>query len=193
MVGHPSETDQDMDTVVDLVLEARERFHRNLTVNLTPFVPKPHTPFQWAEMAPASTLQARQAYVKGKLRGQRVDVKSDSAAWAEVQGVLARGDRRLANVLLSMDRVSLPAWRRAMAESGLTPEEFLRQRSPGEALPWQVADSGVHDAFLRREWRLSQSGRSGISCPPRARGCAICGACDNRSDANGAQESPAQG
>ena len=193
MVGHPSETDQDMDSLVNLVLEARARFPRNLAVNLTPFVPKPHTPFQWAEMAAAGTVRARQAYVKRELRGRRVDVKSDSAAWAEVQGVLARGDRRLANVLLSMDRVSLPAWRRAMAENGLTPEEFLRHRSLGEALPWQVVDSGVNDAFLRREWRLSQSGRSSISCPPGAQGCVLCGACDDRADADRAQGSPTQG
>jgi len=189
MVGHPSETNQDMDAIVDLVLEARSRFPRRLTINLTPFVPKPHTPFQWAEMAPARTVQERQAYVKRQLRGHRVDVKTDSPAWAEVQGVLARGDQRLADVLQSMDRVSLPAWRRAMAENSLAPEDFLRQRSLSEALPWQVVDGGVSDEFLQREWRLSQEARSGRSCPPGARGCTVCGVCEDRGCPDHGQES----
>jgi len=178
MLGHPSETDEDMDALVDLVLEVRHRFPRRLTINLTPFVPKSHTPFQWAAMTPAATLQARQDYVKQRLRGSRISVKADSPAWAEVQGVLSRGDRRLAQVLLRMERLSLAAWRRALAECGLTAEEFLRQRSLDEPLPWQVVDNGVSGAFLRREWRLSQEEKAGYACPPGNTACQVCGVCD---------------
>jgi radical SAM superfamily enzyme YgiQ (UPF0313 family) len=182
MVGHPSESDQDMHAVVDLLLEIRDRFPRRLSVNLTPFVPKPHTPFQWAAMATPTAIRTRQAYVHKELRDHRVEVRSDSPAWAAVQGVLARGDQRLASVLCSMERVSLPAWRRAMAQNGLTSEEFLRQRSPGEVLPWHVVDGCVTDGFLRREWRLSQNGHAGHACPPSLQGCRGCGVCDDRSD-----------
>ena len=178
MLGLPTETDEDVEALVELVLEVRRRFPRRLTINLTPFVPKAHTPFQWAAMVPAATLRARQDYVKQRLRGSGVSVKADNPAWAEVQGVLARGDRRLAQVLLKMDRLSLAAWRRALAQCDLTAEEFLRERSLDEPLPWQVVDGGVSQAFLQREWRSSQEGKAGYACPPAKTACQVCGVCD---------------
>ncbi|MBC8449454.1 MAG: radical SAM protein [Chloroflexi bacterium] len=181
MLGHPTETDEDMEALLELVREAQGRFPRRLTINLTPFVPKPHTPFQWAAMTPGATLQARQDYVKQRLRGSRINVKADSPAWAEVQGVLSRGDRRLAQALLKMDRLSLAGWRRALKACGLTAEEFLRERRLDEPLPWQVVDSGVSTAFLRREWRLSREEKAGYACPPGAEGCVACGVCETTS------------
>jgi len=178
MLGHPTETDGDVKALVELVLEIRRRFPRRLIINLTPFVPKAHTPFQWAAMTPAATLRARQDDVKEKLRESRVSVKADSPAWAEVQAVLARGDRRLARVLLKMPRLSLAAWRRALTECGLTAEEFLRERSLDEPLPWQVVDCGISEAFLQREWRLSQEEKAGYACPPAKTACQVCGVCD---------------
>lgn len=178
MLGHPGESDEDIEALVDLVREVQRRFPRHLTINLTPFVPKAHTPFQWAAMTPAATLQARQDYVKRRLRRSGVTVKADSPAWAEVQGVLSRGDRRLAEVLLKMDHLTLAGWRRALSACGLTAEEFLCQRHPDEPLPWQVVDSGVSESFLRREWKRSQEPTAGYACPPDTANCQACGVCE---------------
>ena len=102
MIGHPTETQADMEELVGLVLRARKIFKRRIAINATPFVPKAHTPFQWAAMTPAKTLKKRQSYIMRQLGRHKIAVRADSPAWAQVQGVLARGDRRLAHVLLDM-------------------------------------------------------------------------------------------
>jgi hypothetical protein len=90
-------------------------------------------------------------------RPRGVVVKRDSPAWAAVQGVLSRGDRRLGQALTKMGRASLARWRRALRESGLEADEYLRQRSLDEALPWTVVDSGLSQAYLRREWERARA------------------------------------
>ncbi len=156
MVGHPGETEADVEAIVDLVAAVRARFPRHLVINATPYVPKPHTPFQWAAMASIDTLVARIAYLEKRLQRMRVTVRSDSPTWAAVEGVLARGDRRLGAVLTAMKRVSLQEWKRAMKHAGLSAEEFLRARSYDEVLPWAVVDSGVAQSFLARERQRAQ-------------------------------------
>ena len=94
MIGHPTETDDDIQGIVDFTLKAKTIFRRNIAINATPYVPKPHTPFQWEAFAPVKTLQARQSMLKRALAQHNVAVDADSPQWAEVQAVLARGDRR---------------------------------------------------------------------------------------------------
>ena len=77
MAGHPTETDEDIQGIVDLTLKAKALFKRNITINATPFVPKAHTPFQWMAMTPAKTLQARQKTLHGA-RGHGIEVSADS-------------------------------------------------------------------------------------------------------------------
>jgi radical SAM superfamily enzyme YgiQ (UPF0313 family) len=158
MLGLPTETEKDVQAIVDLVTAVGQRFSRRVTVNVTPFVPKAHTPFQWAAMMPHATIRERLRYVEQQLRPRGVAVKSDSPVWAEVQGMLSRGDRRLGLALTKMDRTSLAQWRRALRESGLEADECLRQRSLDEILPWSVVDSGLSQAYLRREWERAQAG-----------------------------------
>ncbi|MFB0536047.1 MAG: radical SAM protein [Anaerolineae bacterium] len=158
MLGLPSETEEDVQAIVDLVTAVGQRFSRRVTVNVTPFVPKAHTPFQWAAMTSQATIRERLRYVEQQLRPRGVAVRSDSPAWAVVQGVLSRGDRRLGQALTKMKRTSLAQWRRALQESGLEADEYLRQRSLDETLPWSVVDSGLSQAYLRREWERAQAG-----------------------------------
>lgn len=177
MIGHPTETDDDIQGIVDLTLKARAIFRRNVTINATPFVPKAHTPFQWMAVTPAKTLQARQVMLKRLLTKHAVTVSADSPEWAEVQAVLARGDRRLAPVLLDIDRLTLRSFSEALARHGLAAEEFLRERTPGAPQPWDSVESGVTPSFLRYEQRLSDRERPGHRCPPGAVECLTCGVC----------------
>ncbi|MGQ9786012.1 MAG: radical SAM protein, partial [Anaerolineae bacterium] len=156
MIGQPGETDADVEAIVDLVLAVRARFPRHIVINATPYVPKPHTPFQWAAMAPVNVLATRIAYLEKRLQALRVTVRSDSPAWAEVEGVLARGDRRLGTVLTGMERISLREWRRALKRAGLSTGEYLRARSYDETLPWLVVHSGVTQSFLAREMQRAR-------------------------------------
>jgi radical SAM superfamily enzyme YgiQ (UPF0313 family) len=179
MIGHPTETEEDIQALIDLALAARRRFSRRLVLDATPYVPKPHTPFQWEAMTPAEVVRARQERIKRALASQRIVVRAESPEWAEVQGVLARGDRRLAHVLLSMEALSLAAWEEALADAGLTADEYLRARTPGEPLPWDIVASGVAEGFFRYELRHARRNDLTPGCPPQAQGCLRCQACDS--------------
>jgi radical SAM superfamily enzyme YgiQ (UPF0313 family) len=166
MIGHPTETDDDIQGIADLTLKARALFRRNLAINATPFVPKPHTPFQWAAMTPARTLVERQRRLKQALARRQVTVDADPPGWAEVQAVLARGDRRLAPVLLEVDPLSPRSFREALARRGLAMEEMLSERDPAAFMPWEIVDTGLRPNFLRRENRLALEESTGHRCPP---------------------------
>ncbi len=178
MVGHPSETEADIQAIVDFTLEARKRFRRQITINATPFVPKAQTPFQWMAMTPAKVLKQRQRFLQKALGRHKVAIRADSPAWAEVQGVLARGDRRLAQVLLSVERLSVRAFYQAMEQHGLDASEYLGVRDPVAFQPWQVVSPNVSLRFLQRELHLAEQERPGHACSPEAKGCLVCGACD---------------
>ena len=156
MVGLPGETDADVMAIAELAgrLGARlDRHHRGgrVVVSVMPFVPKAQTPFQWAAMADAEVLKARLAALQSALRQRKLELRAESVAWALVEGVLARGDRRLAPVLAAMPKNSLAAWGRALREQGLEAAEFLRgRRSLEEMLPWAAVSSGVRATALAR-------------------------------------------
>jgi hypothetical protein len=147
-------------------------------INATPFVPKAHTPFQWEGMADQPTFERRQKAIQRGLSKHNVSVRADSPQWAAVQGVLARGDRRLAPVLLSMGQLSIPAFTRALADHGLTMETYLGSRPPGEPQPWDIVESGVSSSYFLFEHRHAQRAETGLSCPPTSSGCLTCGSCD---------------
>jgi radical SAM superfamily enzyme YgiQ (UPF0313 family) len=163
MLGLPTETDEDVQALIDLVLAVRERFPRRITVNVTPFVPKAHTPFQWVAMASLKDLKERLNRIEQALRPKGIAVKAESPAWAAVQGVLSRGDSRVGQALVKVKRRSLAAWRRALRECGLDAAEYLRERSSDEPLPWSVVDSGVSGDYLWREMNRALGTKNGSS------------------------------
>jgi hypothetical protein len=122
-----------------------------VTVNLTPFVPKAHTPFQRLGQTPAKTVRQRIGYVEKNLRKRGIAVKSESPAWAEIQGTLARGDRRVAQAILATEHLTPAAWRKTLAAVGLSLEELLGQRSKDEPLPWAMIEGSVSPEYLDRE------------------------------------------
>jgi radical SAM superfamily enzyme YgiQ (UPF0313 family) len=143
MLGLPTEDETDVQALVALTLACTQRFARKVTVNITPFVPKPHTPFQRVAQAPAKVVKRRIAYVERHLRKEGVGVKSESPVWAEVQGALARGDRRLAAALVSLERVTPASWRQALAELDLPLRGWLDERDEQAPLPWDFIENRV--------------------------------------------------
>ena len=146
MLGLPTETDQDAEQIVDLLRAIRKTFTRRLTVNVTPFVPKPQTPFQRTAMAPLEVLERRLHYVKRHLGSMNIAVRSDSGRWAQVQAVLARGDRRVGEALMSIPNKNLSSWRKALERAGLEVQPLLASRSEDEILPWASVSSGMGTA-----------------------------------------------
>lgn len=180
MVGHPTETDDDIQALIDFTLEARKRFKRRIAINATPFVPKAHTPFQWEGMTAVEVLRSRQKSIYKALARVNVDVRADSPDWAEVQAVLSRGDRRLANVLLAIPSggLSVRTFFQAMADVGLDKDHYVGSWEKGMPLPWDVVQSGVSENYFQYELRLAAQNLTGLSCPPDSAGCLACQACD---------------
>ena len=180
MVGHPTETDDDIQAIIDFTLAARTRFKRRIAINATPFVPKAHTPFQWEGMTPVDTLRRRQKTVYQALARHGVEVRADSPDWAEVQAVLSRGDRALADVLLAIPSggLTVKSFFQAMADHGLAKEHYTGAWTIGDALPWDVVQSGVSENYFHYELRLAAQDQTGLSCPPDSAGCMACQACD---------------
>lgn len=176
MLGLPTEDEGDVQAVVDLALACAGRFPQQVTVNVTPFVPKAHTPFQRLAQTPAKVVKRRLAHVERRLRREGITVKSESPAWAEIQGTLARGDRRLTGALLAVERLTPAAWRESLAAQGLLMQELLGERPVDEPLPWEFIQSGVSSVWLERETRRGMDARTSFPCPPGD--CVACGVCD---------------
>ena len=136
MIGLPTEDDSDVREIVELLRGVRKRFHRHITVNITPFVPKAQTPFERTAMASRRVLERRFEYLRDSLRALNVETTGESPRRAEVQAVLARGDRPVGEALMALDGTGLPAWRRALEATGLSSERYLASRAKDEILPW---------------------------------------------------------
>lgn len=144
MIGLPSETDADIEEIVNLTLNCKEilekkRSGTRLTLNIAPFVPKAGTPFQRQATAPVKTLDARMAFLKDRLMPKGIKLKLESPLWSEVQAVLSRGDAQIADVLADIEKPSLSAWRRAVARHGLNVNFYAHQEwGEEQRLPWGV-------------------------------------------------------
>ncbi|MBN2361091.1 MAG: TIGR03960 family B12-binding radical SAM protein [Deltaproteobacteria bacterium] len=206
MIGLPTETDEDVIAIPALarrmLAAAREIQRRGrVSVSVSTFVPKPHTPFQWQEQITGDEVRRRQQLVRAGLDGSHIELRWHDAAASEIEGIYARGDRRLADVLLGAYRrgARLDAWtehfdaRRhldALAAAGLSPHQFTRQRAGDEELPWEIVDYGLRRAFLWHERDLA------LRAPARGRSdclvdtCHGCGVCDLWQAATGAGQEP---
>lgn len=173
MLGLPTEDQADVEALVNLALTCAERFPRQVTVNVTPFVPKAHTPYQRLAQTPAKVVKRRLSQVERALWPRGIAVKSESPAWAEIQGTLARGDARLGEALLAVDRLTPASWRDALAAAGLSQRELLGERQG--PLPWDFIRSGIQSTYLAREAGRSDARRTTHPCPPS--GCHVCGVC----------------
>lgn len=180
MVGHPTETEDDIQALINFTLEARKRFKRRIAINATPFVPKAHTPFQWEGMADVALLRHRQKHIHQSLARHGVDVRADSPDWAQVQAVLSRGDRRLAELLLAMPEggITVRNFFETMAALGLEKEQYIGRWTVGAPLPWDIVQSGVSENYFHYELRRAAQDQTGLSCPPDSAGCLSCQACD---------------
>ncbi len=189
MVGLPTETDADVDGIVDLATKVRARLMAGgrpkvgrLLVSINPFVPKPWTPFQWEPMAAMRELKRKLARVRRGLAAlPAVQVETESPREAYLQTLLSRGDRRVAPILERLsDRpddwwATLTALRRAPGDV-VDPDRFVhRAYDVGELLPWDFIDHGVDKRYLVAERRKSYAEVQTPPCDTHT--CTACGAC----------------
>ncbi len=197
MLGLPTETEDDMKGIAHLAEKIAERYYeipkdqRNgkvqISVSTSFFVPKPFTPFQWASMFREEDFIEKAKVVKEEIRAL-LNQKSIRYHWHEpdvtvLEGFLARGDRRCADVILSAYRKGAlydawsetfryDLWKEAFRETGVSLEFYtMRERSTEEILPWDFIDAGVSKDFLKREWKNAREEKVTPNCRQQCSGC----------------------
>lgn len=191
MIGLPTETDDDLRAIMDLCEKARNCGGKGaprlqITAAVSPFVPKPFTPFQWTGQINLPEMERRIALLRNLCK-KGITLKWHNPEASHLEGILSRGDRRLADVVEKAFRkgaifcgwaenFSLAPWQEAMAECGLAPEAYTGARDPANPLPWDHLNGGITREFLWREWQNALQARSTPDC--RFHGCRNCGACD---------------
>ena len=182
MIGLPTETDEDIEAIVGLAERTQAHMAEvgckgRLTLSINPFIPKPFTPFQWMAMDNQKTVEKKLQYIKKALqKNRRIEVLVESPKEAYIQGVLARGDRRLGAVIAACaaDRGS-KSFKSEMKAAGLDMDNMnYRERSFDEFLPWSHLDMGMQEGYLEMEWKRSIDE---AYTPPCAAGCKRCGVC----------------
>ncbi len=178
MIGLPTETDEDVEAIAEMVRRALDSYRRGgyreklkLTVSVSTFTPKAHTPFQWEPQIPMEEIQRRQKLLFRALKKiKQVDFKWHDPDTSYLEAAFSRGDRRLAPVLeeawrrgCKFDNWSehfyLQTWEEAFASQGFSPSDFACKRyAPHDPLPWEHLNGGVSIDFLINEYRKSHEG-----------------------------------
>ena len=199
MLGQPTETEEDMKGIAWLAEKISERYYevpkeqRNgkcqIVVSTSFFVPKPFTPFQWAQMCTKEEFLHRAYVVNHEIKEQK-NKKSIKYNWHEadvtvLEGILARGDRKVAKAIRSAyekgclfdswgEYFHNDLWMEAFAQTGVDPDFYtVRERSEEEVFPWDFIDIGVTKKFLLREWKKAHEEKITTNC---RQGCSGCGA-----------------
>jgi radical SAM-linked protein len=182
MIGLPTEEDDDVRDIVRTgarALDVARRVQRNkrarVTVSVSTHVPKPHTPFQWCAMDSPEEVIRKQSMLRHEAMTTRVQLKVHSSAGSWLEGMLARGDRRLADVIEGAyargarfdswdEKLDLDAWTASLEETAIDPSWFLGTIPVSARLPWSHIDVGLEEGFLDREYRKALRNRLSPPC-----------------------------
>ncbi len=182
MIGLPCETEEDVDAIGVLAGRLKDHLESHeskgtLTLSVNPFIPKPFTPFQWAAMADKKYVETSLKRLKKSLSARKgIEMIAEPLKSAYIQGVLARGDRRVSRALYRSYRSGgAKAFSRAMKEEGLNEEFYLyREYGEREILPWDVLDMGMKKEYLYEEWRRAERMETTVPCFDGCRRCGVC-------------------
>ena len=182
MIGLPTEEDEDVRDIVRTgarALEVARRVQRNkrarVTVSVSTHVPKPHTPFQWCAMDSQDEIKRKQSVLRNEASSFRIQLKMHNSDGSWLEGMLARGDRRLADVIQGAyvrgarfdswdERLDLAHWTASIEDAGIDPAWFLGTIPVSAQLPWSHIDVGLEQGFLAREYRKSLRNRLSPPC-----------------------------
>ena len=195
MIGLPTETDDDLEALVDLVIKLRKIKGPNgrrgkINVSVATFIPKSHTPFQWAGQISLAESRSKINRLHDQLRLPGIQFKWQNPEVSQLEGLWARGDRRLSRLLISAykkgcrfdgwsDKFHYRLWHEAMEEESIDPDYFSAGKQDlNLPLPWDHIDSRVSKDFLKSEWQKAHDMSFTNDC--RQGKCAQCGVCDFR-------------
>ncbi len=197
MIGLPTETDEDVEAIVELcrrMLERAKRVNRRarITTGVSTFVPKPFSPFQWTGQIGFDEIRRRQSILhQGFKRLSAVKFGYHEAESSFVEGLIARGDRRAGDLIesafrhgarldSSSDLLDMRAWHAAIEETGYPVDAMLGARALDARLPWDYVDVGVSLDWLETEWGKALDGVETPDC--RWAACNHCGVREDHGD-----------
>ena len=193
MNGLPTETPDDIQGICDLALKLaaikiKGRKRSKINVSLATFIPKAHTPFQRCTQIPPEKSRENLQFLKEHLRHPGINLKWQDPDMSLLEGVWARGDRKLSQVLVTAwemgcrldgwsDHFNITTWMAAFDAAGVDPLFYTtRERTPTERLPWAHIDSGISDRFMEKELEKAMAATLTPDC--READCTGCGICD---------------
>lgn len=166
MLGLPTETEEDLLGICELskkILAVGKSFTKRarITVNLSTFIPKPHTPFQWERQIGIEETKEKQKFIKQNLKAKGIEIRWHQAEASFLEGVFSRGDRKLSTVIEKAwelgarldawsEHFKFELWRKAFDECGIDPVQYLASRPKDQPLPWDHIDTGVNKEALLR-------------------------------------------
>jgi radical SAM family uncharacterized protein/radical SAM-linked protein len=193
MIGLPTETEEDLLGIVNMVEEIHRIGKRilkrppQISLSISPFIPKPHTPFQWLQMERKDLLLEKIRFVLSRLKKYPfVKLKRDSLERSVLEGVFSRGDRRLGPVLHRAwqygarfdswaDTFRYPIWEKAFGSENINFQEYLSELDKKDVLPWDHIDTGLKKTHLIQELDMALDGKSSPPCSERD--CVECKGC----------------
>lgn len=195
MMGLPTETNEDVVGIADLAQKVVDEFYKNpnkpkgkgvnVSISVSCFVPKPFTPFQWEAQDTMEQLKAKQQLLLESVKSRKISVSYHDARTSFLEGVFARGDRRLCDVMERAWRkgcrfdswdecFSFEKWMEAFEECGVDPYFYTsRKRSYDEILPWDHMDYGISNKFFQKE---AEKAYESVTTPHCREKCNACGA-----------------
>lgn len=195
MMGLPTETNEDVIGIADLAQKVVDEFYKNpnkpkgkgvnVSISVSCFVPKPFTPFQWEAQDTMEQLKAKQHLLLESVKSRKISVSYHDARTSFLEGVFARGDRRLCDVMERAWRkgcrfdswdecFSFEKWMEAFEECGVDPYFYTsRKRNYDEVLPWDHMDYGISNKFFQKE---AEKAYQSVTTPHCREKCNACGA-----------------
>ncbi len=192
MIGLPTETDDDVVAISSLAQKVLDQYHAipkeerakniNITVSTSSFVPKPFTAFQWERQDSREEIIKKQDILKNAITSRKIRYNWHDNKTSYLEGVFARGDRRLGQVILKAvksgckfdgwnDFFNFDLWMKAFDECGINPDFYLRERRTEECLPWDHIDVGVTKSFLISEKEKAYRSETTKNCREQCAGC----------------------
>ena len=191
MVGLPTETQEDIEAIPDMALKAlkiaKKHTNRYVTINITlsPFVPKPHTPFQWYGQENIGRIKEKLNFLKNMLHRKKLKAKAHNEEMSLLEAVFARGDEKLSNLIEEAwssgcmldpwtESFDFNKWVSAMEKTGIDASAYAEKTyTKDEPLPWDVIDTGIKKEYLYKEYQKAISAEITTDCRKKCHACGL--------------------
>jgi radical SAM family uncharacterized protein/radical SAM-linked protein len=193
MIGLPGEDHSDIEALVQFVKQASNIAPRaTIKFSLTPFIPKPHTPLQWAGFESPKTLKEKIDFVHNMITRRNINAKWENPDVSFVQAILARGDEKLNKVILDIynkdgifqdwtEKFNISLWQQCFENNNINTTDYLKEKDISQKLNWDFIHIGVDKSFLKQEYEKAKRSEKTANCQITCQKCGVKG-CDLNSN-----------